>query len=70
VNPAHLEPVTLRENLHRSMKASDSHCSRGHPFDIFNTRFRSNGRRCCRECQRAGDRRRYWSTHALRLRPC
>lgn len=56
VNPAHLEPVTCRENLMRGDTAAArifaTVCHRGHPFDERNTRIRSNGRRRCRICER------------------
>ncbi len=59
VNPAHLEPVTLGENLRRShaYRPPRSHCKQGHPFDLLNTYVKPNGKRQCRECQRAMDRR-------------
>jgi len=52
VNPAHLEPVTCRENLHRgatvnAMNAAKTHCQSGHEFTIENTYIRRNGRRTC-----------------------
>jgi hypothetical protein len=53
VNPAHLEPVTCRENLHRSpiapaaLNALKKECPRGHRL----TRLGS-GRRYCRVCNR------------------
>jgi len=42
VNPAHLEPVTLRINLLRgntfqARNAAKTHCESGHSFDLFNT---------------------------------
>lgn len=52
VNPAHLEPVTQRENVLRGLapaahNARKTHCDRGHPFDEENTVWRprklSNG---------------------------
>ena len=53
VNPAHLEPVTRRENLLRSKGTWASlslrtHCKNGHPFTPENTAARSDGhgRRC------------------------
>lgn len=58
VNPDHLEPVTRRENLHRSpvvvfaIKRSWTHCKRGHEFTPENTLRNSNGGRRCRECNR------------------
>jgi HNH endonuclease len=56
VNPAHLEPVTPRENALRgdtiaARRKAQTHCLRGHPFDEANTIRRGNGR-ACRECQR------------------
>lgn len=57
VNPAHLEPVTCRENQMRSpisisaAHARQTHCVNGHPFDSTNTYFRSDGRgRICKTC--------------------
>lgn len=55
VNPAHLEPVTPRENALRgntiaARRKAQTHCVRGHPFDEANTIRRGNGR-ACRECQ-------------------
>lgn len=63
VNPAHLEPVTRRENNLRWMradgvKAGATHCIRGHEFTPDNTDCRQ-GRRRCRECKRVSDRARY-----------
>lgn len=55
VNPAHLEPVTMRENLHRQRAASKPACHRGHAFDEANTYLRLIGgffRRSCRLCNR------------------
>jgi len=58
VNPAHLEPVTMRENTMRSsnfaaMHARQTHCKHGHAFDSANTyrALRTNERKC-RECGR------------------
>ena len=53
VNPAHLEPVTARENTHRSpiTFANKTHCPKGHAYDEANTYVRpSDGRRRCRTC--------------------
>ncbi len=57
VNPAHLEAVTMRENILRgtgpsAQAARKTHCLRGHPFDDGNTLFRATGKRVCRACQR------------------
>lgn len=57
VNPAHLEPVTCRENLLRSpvtfqgINARKTHCKNGHEFTPENTREWRGGR-ICRECAR------------------
>lgn len=56
VNPAHLEPVTTKENLLRGIgacakNAVKTHCKRGHKFDEANTYLTANGR-SCRQCNR------------------
>jgi len=61
VNPRHLEPVTMRENILRGNGASASnarktHCPRGHPYDLFNTYIEPSGRRNCRRCNVLNDR--------------
>lgn len=58
VNPAHLEPVTNRENAARGERASRTHCPQGHLYDAQNTHRRPDGRRLCRECNRIRARRR------------
>jgi len=55
VNPAHLEPVTSRENSLRgntlaAHEASQTHCIYGHILDGRNLRISSSGKRVCREC--------------------
>lgn len=58
VNPAHLEPVSTRINNLRGIgfaatEARQTHCKRGHPFDLLNTRMEANGtQRRCRACHR------------------
>lgn len=63
VNPAHLEPVTHRENVLRGVSVSAIHarqttCPRGHQYD---SRKRSGGR-FCSICTRAQRRARYVAT--------
>ena len=69
VNPAHLEPVTARENTLRGLTFQrenwlKTHCKRGHPFDEANTyiikpsKRMPNGGRSCRACDREKMRRR------------
>lgn len=56
VNPAHLEPVTPRENQLRSnsvagINARKTHCIRGHEFSPDNTYISpKSGQRVCRIC--------------------
>ncbi len=68
VNPFHLEPVTLRENILRGMapgaiNARKTHCIWGHPFtpdNLYITHF-SSGRtqRACKTCSLARSRVRW-----------
>jgi len=62
VNPAHLEPVTHRENMLRgetitARNAARTECPHGHPYDERNT-YRYRGARYCRTCARDAMRRR------------
>ena len=57
VNPAHLEPVTHRENVLRGISPPAvqhlrTECDRGHPFNDENTYHRPSGGRDCKECKR------------------
>lgn len=63
VNPAHLEPVTRRENLLRgntiqARNAAKTHCPQGHPYSGDNLYVDARGCRSCWTCKRA-NRRRY-----------
>lgn len=64
-NPAHLEPVTCRENIMRSpihpaaINARKTHCKAGHPLSGDNLAINANGRRVCRACARLRDAERY-----------
>ncbi len=55
VNPDHLEPVTVAENVLRGVgitaqNAQRTHCRRGHKFTAQNT-YRHGGKRHCRICR-------------------
>jgi hypothetical protein len=55
VNPAHLRPLSKRENIligvgPSAINARKTHCVRGHPFDEQNTYIRPCGSRVCRKC--------------------
>lgn len=57
VNPAHLEPVTQRENTLRgtgfiARQAAQTHCKRGHPLSGENLAIEGAGYRRCRACRR------------------
>lgn len=66
VNPRHLEPVTMTENLKRGVSPSaingrKTHCKRGHEFTESNTAwttFRGRPTRHCRKCNAAAMRAR------------
>ena len=68
VNPAHLEPVTLEENVRRGWAAESvarrnrnrekNCCPHGHPYDEANTHIDSRGGRKCRTCIRERQARR------------
>ena len=60
VNPEHLEPVTLSENIRRGAAATKTHCVNGHPYNEANTYIRPTGQRDCRTCIRERARR-YWT---------
>jgi len=62
--PAHLLPVTNRENCTRNgmsgvaaVNAAKTRCDNGHPFDLFNTYFRPDGHRDCRACIRSREKK-------------
>jgi hypothetical protein len=63
VNPDHLEPVTVRENLLRGEGASaqhakKTHCPADHPYAGDNLRIDpKKGMRFCRECARIAAQR-------------
>ena len=61
VNPDHLEPVSIAENVRRAFREQAS-CVNGHEYTEANTyRNPTHGRRSCRECARIRSREVYWS---------
>lgn len=55
VNPAHLEPVTILENVLRGHWAMKTHCAQGHEYTHENTYFwlrDGHSHRTCRACNR------------------
>lgn len=64
-NPAHLEPVTHRENARRGLHgALITRCPSGHAYDDENTYVGPNGARKCRRCGREKAVARYQSKRA------
>jgi hypothetical protein len=59
--PDHLEPVTHQENIIRghALRAPKAECRHGHPKTDENTYTSPAGKRHCRPCMRASDRRQY-----------
>lgn len=62
VNPTHLEPVTAKVNQARgrspaSENAAKVRCKRGHSLSGDNLFVRKDGRRRCRTCERASQKR-------------
>lgn len=64
VNPDHLEPVTVGENVLRGdgvrVQSSKTHCPNGHPYSEANIRLIKQGKyivRTCRTCINAYRRR-------------
>lgn len=74
VNPAHLEPVTLAENIRRSPQAkaklARTHCPQGHEYTPENIRWRQrpNPGRSCRACDSGSSRGRRVARVALASR--
>ena len=75
VNPGHVEPVTVLENLMRGIPGqwvARSHCPSGHPFNTANTyRNPASRGRTCRACRDAYMRvynRRYYAEHPEKWR--
>lgn len=60
VNPAHLEPVTLEENVRRGLVGEHNRrktaCPQGHAYADDNLRRRPSGHRRCRECDNSRSR--------------
>ena len=68
-NPAHLEPVTGRENVLRgdmfaARQVARTHCPAGHPLasDNLDAYELRHGRRKCKTCHRDRERARYRAT--------
>lgn len=69
-NPAHLEPVTHRENTLRgetvpAARSKITHCPQGHEYTAENTRLSKRGQRSCRTCKKVQD-----NAYHARMRSC
>lgn len=60
VNPAHLDPVTMGENIRRGIRhnSTKTHCPSGHEYSVENTYITTSKHRICRKCQAAHERNR------------
>ncbi len=72
-NPAHLEPVTMRENTRRGLSISTfnalkTHCPQRHPYSPENTYVSPRGGRICRTCARERDQYRARPSKARQAR--
>jgi hypothetical protein len=70
-NPAHLRPVTRRENLLRggtisAERRATEQCPQGHPYDGENTLVSPQGQRQCKECTYERNRAYYWKNRERR----
>lgn len=52
INPDHLEPISLGDNVRRGGNGTKTHCKRGHEFTPENTYILKRGGRSCRICLR------------------
>jgi len=75
VNTDHMRTATPRENTLAAHSNTPSginsratHCRYGHAFEGYNVIARPDGRRQCRECQRAHALRNYYKTKERKLR--
>jgi hypothetical protein len=66
VNPDHLEPVSIAENLRRQVKRGS--CRKGHPYTPESMYVSRSGRRICRPCRNAAVQR-YAARRGPRVRP-
>ena len=59
VNPAHMEAVTIEENVSRShrFKTLKTECAHGHPYSGANLYVSASGKRKCRACGNSSRRR-------------
>lgn len=55
VNPAHMEVVTIAENVRRGVHSNTkvTHCPQGHPYAGENLYVKPSGQRLCKRCRRA-----------------
>lgn len=65
INPAHLEPVTPRENVNRTGHGRQTHCKRGHPLSGRNLVIKQRVGRVERNCRTCRDQlKREWDERA------
>lgn len=52
IRPEHLEAVTHKENMLRSIHHTKTECKQGHPFTTENVYTNTRGQRECKTCRR------------------
>lgn len=57
-NPLHLVALTRQEHVRGDRRGNPTHCRHGHPYTAENTRWQSDGSRCCIICRRISEQRR------------
>jgi hypothetical protein len=69
VNPTHLEPVTMYENIKRGEAGKHfkdkTHCPAGHPYQGTNVMLTTKGYRRCRKCTYTQTMKYYYQKKAL-----
>lgn len=64
-NPAHLEPLTPKEHVHKTPNniakicAEKTHCGNWHPYNAENTILTKGGKRRCRICEQEWQRKKH-----------
>jgi hypothetical protein len=72
VNPKHLEPVTMQENIRRgsgngsALWAPPTHCAKGHELTADNVYVTAAGKRLCKACKHGRDKA-YRQTDSYRV---
>jgi len=58
VNPEHLEPVTIGENIRRASRSTSETCKYGHLYKDQSKHYKTKGARRCHECHAIAENQR------------